>query len=363
MSNYDEAWFVDQDKKVKGFQKLLQPETRQAIMLIRAPKDMGKTWLLYKMQQVCQQETKGYPVIVLDFRNPREIHRIQDSLGLIRLLRDKLNQPAYFNTLNTTINAFTGSALNEIGLADLRRKIEDAFNLDELKDIAFELKINPENIPGDTLRARSRELINYCQRSGMIAKLVAVCLEFRPNINWSEGLDALLKPTAVATDPNTLVTDNNAPIAVDTDSERQRAEQQINEAFFENLATLLADKSQIVLLFDSYEEANVEAERWIRDQLLVRLRDGQLQELTVIVTGRKTPDLSDLNIKPLLVETQLDPFTEEHVREYLEVRRKITGLDLRTVTLTSGGVPGELALMADRALAKLQADDDFFKDL
>ena len=67
----------------------------------------------------------------------------------------------------------------------------------------------------------------------------------------------------------------------------------------------------------------------------------------------------------LLVQTILEPFDEPTVREYFEERRKvvITGLDWRTILLTSGGVPGALAMMADHAMATTSADDDFFNDL
>jgi hypothetical protein len=83
----------------------------------------------------------------------------------------------------------------------------------------------------------------------------------------------------------------------------------------------------------------------------------------VIITGRKTPDLSDLPLNHLLVQTGLDPFTEEHIREYFEERREISGLDWKTIVLTSGGVPGALAMMADHALATQSQEDDFFADL
>jgi hypothetical protein len=145
--------------------------------------------------------------------------------------------------------------------------------------------------------------------------------------------------------------------------ERRRALHQINSAFFECLASLLADKVQVALLFDSYEMAPPEVDRWLRDELLSRLRDGLLNKLVIVITGRKTPDLTELSINELLVQTGLDPFNEEHVREYLEDRRNIAGLDLRTVILTSGGIPGALAMMADHAMSTAADDDDFFSDL
>ena len=118
-----------------------------------------------------------------------------------------------------------------------------------------------------------------------------------------------------------------------------------------------------VFLFDAVEDAPVHIELWLYDELLPRLREEEIADAVIIFTGRKAPNLSELDIKPLLVKTKLDPFSEVHIREYIEERRKISGLDLRTVLLTSGGVPGELAMMADRAMTATEEEDDFFSDL
>ncbi|MFQ5435784.1 MAG: hypothetical protein ACE5FD_12980, partial [Anaerolineae bacterium] len=341
MSNFDTTLFVNQEKKFRGFQKLLQAETRQAVMLIEAAQDMGKSWLLGRMEHHCQAELTAVPTTQIDFRNPLELHEIQDSLGLIRLLRDKLGDTVHFNALNSTINSFTEaqSGSQNRGLALLGRNIETYFNLEELKVLCFDLDINYENLAGQTLAAKSRELVNYCQRHNLLADLLAACQESRPEVDWQEGM-ALDEGTAVS--PTTTadhIPDNNAPIWADSDMERRRAERQINDAFFECLTAIAQNSEQIVFLFDSFETAPDTAQNWIKGELLPRLRDGRLSQITIIITGRKTPDLTDLEMKPLLVQTSLDPFTEQDVREYFEEKRQISGLDFHTIMLTSGGVP------------------------
>jgi hypothetical protein len=340
MSNYDENLFVDQEKKFLGFQKLLQPTTRQAIMLIEAPQDMGKTWLINKMGRHCQEPTTDIPVVQIDFRNPYQVHAIQDRLGLVRLLRDKLEYPRYFNNLNRTINSFSeAGASGNRGLAALRQKIEQYFNLDELTNLTFDLSINYENLSGETLQAKSRELVNYAQRHNLLRNLVELCATLRSQVDWWQGLESLRQVSSVAMEEETaeaIISDDNAPIWADSDMERQRANRQINSAFFECLAALLQDRARMALL---------------------------LNKLNLIITGRKTPDLSDLDVKHLLVQTTLEPFTEEDIRVYFEERRKVSGLDIRTIVLTSGGVPGALAMMADHAMVTAEGDDDFFSDL
>ncbi|RMG99071.1 MAG: hypothetical protein D6706_06130 [Chloroflexi bacterium] len=365
MTNYDEFLFVDQEKKFRGFQKLLRPETRQAVMLIEAPKDMGKTWLLTKMARYCRETAVSLPVALVDFRNPREMHEIQDFLGLIRLIRNKLGFDSFFISLNRTINRFTASAMHHeltTGLATLRRNLETYFNLEEIKTLCFDLGINYENLPGSTLASKTRELVDYAQRYGRLSDLITLCQRERDAVNWWLGLEAWQNQSLQSEASDTA--DTYAPLLADSEADRQFAERAINNAFFESLAALLASHKPVVFLFDSYEAAPVEAERWFLDELFLRLRDEEsLKDLVVVIAGRKTPDLTDLKMNHLVVQTGLDPFTEEYVREYFEERRKITGLDWHTVVLTSGGVPGALAMMADHALAVSQADDDFFSDV
>lgn len=366
MSGFDPLLFVNQEQKIRGFQKLLEPATPQAVMVIEAPRDMGKTWLVAHLHARCQSPDVAAPVAFVDFRHPREIHEIQDVLGLIRLLRNKLNQPAFFGELNSTINSFTSHKQEGMaGRVLLRGMMERYFGLDEIAGLAFDLHIDFENLPGGlggvTKSGKIRALIEECEKLGRLAELVELCGQQRPSTDWSPVL-SITAATLPAT-VEELVEDQNGRLWADTDVERQRAERQINDAFFACLEELLAAKGRAILLFDSVEEAPDVAKNWLRQELLLRLRDGQIKDIVIIITGRKTPDLTDLGIRHLLVQTSLAPFQEEHVREYFEVRRKITGLDLRTVILTSGGVPGALAMMADHAGASLQDDDDFFKNL
>ncbi len=363
MSSFDDTLFVDRVKKLKGFEKLLLPQTRQSVMVIEAPPDMGKTWLASKMRQYCQQPTVDVPAAQIDFRNPREIHEIQDMLGLVRLLSNKLGHDAYFEHLTAVISNFTEPdvGMGSSALSGLRQNVERYFNLDEVQGLCFDLGITYENLAGATLYAKSRSLVTYCWRRNMVGRLVDACLALRPEIDWRAGLDDFLDGGDGG--GVTAVTPSNAPLRADSDRERANAERQINNAFFDCLSALLTDKQPVVLLFDAYEAAPPEVQRWIRDIFLPRLTDDALKDIVAIITGRKTPDLTDLDIKPILVETKLDPFVEADIREYFEERRKITNLDIRTIILTSGGVPGALAMMADHAMPAAADDDDFFSDL
>lgn len=367
MSNiYTPEYFVNQEPKFRGFQKLLQPETRQAVMLIQATKDMGKTWLAGRMQHHCQEPTVNLPAVYVDFRNPKQDHH--DFLGLVRLIRQQLNQPAYFNQLNEIINSYSDVPATAVsGLGLLRQNVVNSFNLDEIRSLCMDIAINYEELTGESLSARARSLVAYCQRRRLLTALISRCAELRSRVAWWDGLDAFRPGTAVTDQPthDAISEDNMGILTIDSAADQSRIERQINDAFFAALTNLVAEQSPVVLLFDSYEKIKPDADHWLRQELLVRLRDSQLSNLVIIITGRQTPDLSDLNMSRLLVSTQLVPFDEAIVREYFEERRKlvIEGLDWRTIVLTSGGVPGALAMMADHAMATASDDDDFFNDL
>jgi hypothetical protein len=367
MSNFDEKLFVNFEQKVGGFQKLIRPDIPKSVMVIEAAKDMGKSWLISWMQQHCQHKAR-VPVAIINFGDALEIYRIEDDLDLVRLLRDRLGQPQYFYQLNAVINQFTDPDLssNTTALATLRRHIEDYFSLDELEGLSFEAGIRYDNIGGDnTIRAKTRELVIYCDRNGLIEQLLLVLEQERPSvpINWREGFDqTTAAPLTIAA--GTPVEDKRGRIQALSQREREYAELQINQAFFGCLNQLATGQPALVFLFDAVEKAPPKANQWIQRELLARMREGALPSVKIIMTGRKTFDLTDLEIRHLLVETSLNPLADEHVREYVFDRRRITGYELNFFVDASGGIPGLLALMADNVARKFQEDDDdFFSDL
>lgn len=365
MSNYDDHLFTDRERKVRGIQKLLQPQTPQAVMVIRAAEKMGKTWLA---QRVLSTEGNGLAIAHIDFRHPREIHDIQTFLGVVRLLRDRLSRPAYFYRLNATINRYTGSAAAPglSALAPLVEKIQAAFDLSDLRRLTVYLDVEFENLEGTTLFDKAYSLARYFHRRGELERLVARLQVERPALGdaWWQGLELLrVQGAAPASPTGEAVQDRGDLLPALAEQERRLVARRINDAFFTAVAELAAAETTAVFIFDGCENAPPEVADWIVGELLAHLAAKQLGDVVVILTGRATPDLSALNINHLLVETDLEPFTEEEIREYFEVRRRVPpGLDYRTIFATSGGVPGELALMADRALARTQKQDPFFDD-
>lgn len=69
---------------------------------------------------------------------------------------------------------------------EMRRLMEAAFSLDDLKTLCSDRGINYENIPGDTLRAKARGILDEFRRARSLADLVDYCRRERPNEVWPE---------------------------------------------------------------------------------------------------------------------------------------------------------------------------------
>jgi hypothetical protein len=104
MPDYEE-WFVNREKQYQGFLKMLARETPKTTMLVEAPAEMGKTWLIHKMRAHCRQ--RNVTAMHVDFRE----RRAHDYLSLVRLTRDQMGA-RYFNPLTEVINKFTSLDVN-----------------------------------------------------------------------------------------------------------------------------------------------------------------------------------------------------------------------------------------------------------
>ena len=163
MSDYVN-WFVNREKQYHGFLKMLAHETPKAIMLIEAPADMGKTWLIQTMRHHCDQN--GVPAMHIDFRDRRPY----DYLSLVRRARDQMGA-SYFNPLTETINNFTSVNINlaagsssggvKFGDIDVRDLTDSSLHIQEIaggnivKDNQFHIQAD-----SDTARRAAEIRIN-----------------------------------------------------------------------------------------------------------------------------------------------------------------------------------------------------------
>jgi formylglycine-generating enzyme required for sulfatase activity len=64
--------------------------------------------------------------------------------------------------------------------------MNDSFDEEELRTLAFELGIGYDNIAGTTRTGKAREMISALDRQGRIDELYVLCARKRPNIAWPE---------------------------------------------------------------------------------------------------------------------------------------------------------------------------------
>lgn len=83
-----------------------------------------------------------------------------------------------FNTENKNHNT-----LRNVNTSKLHKVLTNSFSLDEMKTIAFYLKIDYENLP-QVKEGFARELIAEAQRRQILNNLLEECQKERPNENW-----------------------------------------------------------------------------------------------------------------------------------------------------------------------------------
>lgn len=132
--------------------------------------------------------------------------------------------------------------------------------------------------------------------------------------------------------------------------QRQALEQQISSIFFNDLRTL-AQNRQVVLSYDSYESAPLEAQQWLTGFLLDEIAHERLPGVIVIVAGRAVPDISNMLV-PYSVTTELGNFDAEGAIEYWVRRRGLGNEVFQSVYAETNGHPKKLAERANAAGGK-----------
>lgn len=354
--------FIDRDREIRGFCKLLKPETPQAVMLVEAGELMGKTWLINQMNKRCREETDTALVVAIDFKDERERHAVQDTLSFVRLIQQKLGYPQYFTHLDTVIGNFAVArrSAGAGAVMPLITQIEAVYDLERLERLAMWLDVVWENLPGNTLFQKVKGLVTHFQRLGDFSSLLERLVQERPQINWQNNFQSLLREPGQET-ATTGQFDQTIDISIPVEG-RDLAEAQINNAFIACFEKLLIDVRPIVFLFDGCEDTPDEIEKWIREQFVDRLLKGELKGVVLIFAARKVPYRLDIKETQVAVKTALDGFDEARAREFFLAHQvPVDPAALPILVASSGGQPGMLARMVDNLRAKTDKEDPFFQ--
>ena len=92
--------------------------------------------------------------------------------------------PALTKPIPTANPSPSAMSLTPEQRAQLRELLARVFDLDDLRTLVFDLGLNHEDISGDTVRARTRELIAFLEKRERLSELIAWARRERPNIDW-----------------------------------------------------------------------------------------------------------------------------------------------------------------------------------
>ena len=93
---------------------------------------------------------------------------------------------AYFQAIDSLFRAGLGDKSVDRGRATLLEELDKSFSEGELRTLAFDLRVDFENLPGHGKKDKARELILYLERRSRIPDLVSELCKLRPGVAWGE---------------------------------------------------------------------------------------------------------------------------------------------------------------------------------
>lgn len=77
-----------------------------------------------------------------------------------------------------------------LDLVNVRSQLSEHFNLDELQTLCFDLGIQYDNLAGETLNAKVRELVKHCYRHDLLHNLIQQCQKMHAGVKWVKAADS-----------------------------------------------------------------------------------------------------------------------------------------------------------------------------
>jgi DNA-binding NtrC family response regulator len=115
----------------------------------------------------------GTPCIVVSGKG--DTQTVRDAFkryGVVDFItKERFDIPAFVNTIQTALAPNTSPTT-------LRRILDERFDLEEIKDLCFDLDIDFDNLPGSGKKAR--EVVAYCKRHSCVTELVTRIGQSRP---------------------------------------------------------------------------------------------------------------------------------------------------------------------------------------
>jgi hypothetical protein len=300
--SYKLRHFVNRERELAAFEARLQGREKSQVLLFHGPKDYGKTFMLHRLRQVCQEAKTTCALVDLELLN--EADAIIDCLG------------------------------DQIG--------DDFFDAIERAIEATERDLPTEPSIGETLSS-------WAASSAPVAGQPASGSQITAQVG-----DIVDSVVIIGKD----ITMHNSPSCVSPEMEltykKKRRIHCLNKALREALERMTARKL-VILLFDACDCATKVALKWLRTHLLFPLLEGDIPSpanLAIVLAGDPNcekgiwlDEIADWGEGVAVYE--LGDLPPEAVRKYwIEIR----GLDESTLDpdfRTLGAPPGLMVAWAN----------------
>jgi len=91
-------------------------------------------------------------------------------------------KPAQSNSTTTSL----GQKEEQVDLVKLHQLIIYCFDINELRDLCFDLAVDYEDLPGEAKPTKARELVTFFQRpTRSLDTLIQACSQLRPKAPWT----------------------------------------------------------------------------------------------------------------------------------------------------------------------------------
>jgi len=177
LPNLKDEWFGTDDPK----------EQRAAFAAFRSDSLLwGIEYILECLQE--QGNIQELPEIEPETWKVDSIEKLQDMGDARRTQREEIHKILeeagwYQPAAQQTGTAHDVQPTPEY-LARLRQDIVEYFDDSDLHDLCFDMRIDYDNLPGQSKKDKARELIAYCMRTSCVPDLVTQLKRLRPKVSW-----------------------------------------------------------------------------------------------------------------------------------------------------------------------------------
>lgn len=140
----------------------------------------GQSRRIDELEAAMDAQERAHKAELADFRE-----ELEEAYQTIELLTRQLVEAQMVPVVTPKPRAKKGGAGSPAAGGErdwLVGRIVDGFNLEELENLAFDVGINAENLHGETLETRARELVKMAGRMGKRGGLEARVNELRPRL-------------------------------------------------------------------------------------------------------------------------------------------------------------------------------------